>query len=163
MKLIFIASALTLSLVSLTTFARDDDNHGHGAGVKQHTGQAAGLGKPGVAGKASQTITVDMNDTMRFTPATISIKRGQTVKFIVTNSGKIKHEIVLGSITELRAHAAMMAKFPKMEHADSNQVSLDPGKTGELTWQFDKAGTFDFACLQPGHFEAGMRGKIIVE
>lgn len=50
-----------------------------------------------------------------------------------------------------------------MEHADPNQVTLEPGKTGELVWQFIRAGTFDFACLQPGHFNAGMRGKIAVQ
>jgi uncharacterized cupredoxin-like copper-binding protein len=55
-----------------------------------------------------------------------------------------------------------MQKFPEMEHSDPNQVSLDPGKSGELIWQFSKAGRFDFACLQPGHFEAGMRGHIVV-
>jgi len=56
-----------------------------------------------------------------------------------------------------------MLKFPEMEHADPNQLSVDPGKTGEMIWQFTKAGAFDFACLQPGHFEAGMRGKVAVK
>jgi len=50
-----------------------------------------------------------------------------------------------------------------MEHTDPNRLSVDPGKTGTLVWQFTRAGTFDFACLQPGHFEAGMRGKIAVK
>ena len=71
----------------------------------------------------------------------------------------MKHEMVLGTIKELKAHAEMMRKFPEMVHADPNQVSVEPGKTGELVWQFTKAGTFDFACLVPGHFEAGMVGK----
>ncbi|AMO96335.1 copper binding s, plastocyanin/azurin family protein [Collimonas fungivorans] len=104
-----------------------------------------------------------MNDTMRFTPATILVKRGETVRFLVKNSGKVKHEMVLGSIKELQEHAALMQKFPEMEHSDPNQVSLAPGKSGELIWQFSKAGRFDFACLQPGHFEAGMRGDIVVK
>ena len=113
--------------------------------------------------KISRTIDVEMSDTMRFSPADIKVKRGETIKFVLKNSGKLKHEMVLGSIKELKEHAALMQKFPEMEHADPNMVSVDPGNTGELVWQFTKAGTFDFACLQPGHFEAGMVGKVAVK
>ncbi|SFB29682.1 Uncharacterized copper-binding protein, cupredoxin-like subfamily [Collimonas sp. OK607] len=161
MKSILIASVLALSLLSLNAFAHDEPEHS--VATEKQDGHAAALGKPGVAGNVTKTMNVDMNDTMRFTPATISVKRGETVKFIVKNSGKLKHEMVLGSVDELKEHAAMMAKFPEMEHSDPNQVSVEPGKTGELIWQFGKAGTFEFACLEPGHFEAGMRGNIIVK
>jgi uncharacterized cupredoxin-like copper-binding protein len=71
--------------------------------------------------------------------------------------------MVLGTIKELKEHAALMRKFPEMEHADPNQVSVDPGMTGELVWQFTRDGTFDFACLVPGHFEAGMVGNVRVD
>ncbi len=120
-------------------------------------------GKPGDRGKASRTVKIAMSDQMRFTPESINARKGETIRFVVNNSGKLKHEMVLGSIKELKEHAALMLKSPEMEHADSNQISVDPGKTGELIWQFTNAGTFDFACLQPGHFEAGMRGKIAVK
>jgi uncharacterized cupredoxin-like copper-binding protein len=120
-------------------------------------------GKPGDRGKASRTVEIAMSDEMRFTPASITARKGETIRFVVNNSGKLKHELVLGSIRELKEHAALMLKSPEMEHADPNQISVDPGKTGELIWQFTNAGTFDFACLQPGHFEAGMRGKIAVK
>jgi len=103
-----------------------------------------------------------MSDNMRFTPSRINVKRGDTVKFIVRNDGQTKHEMVIGSMKELKEHADMMRKMPGMEHAEENMVSVDPGKTGELVWQFTRAGTFDFACLVPGHFEAGMKGKIVV-
>lgn len=149
MKSVLITSTMALSLLSASAFAHDE--------------QASPVGKPGDATKVSKTVAIDMNDTMRFTPATISVKRGETVKFLVKNSGKIKHEMVLGSINELKEHAALMQKLPEMEHSEPNQVSLDPGKSGELVWQFSKAGTFDFACLQPGHFESGMRGNIVVK
>ncbi|WP_211466733.1 cupredoxin domain-containing protein [Collimonas silvisoli] len=161
MKSVLIASTLAVSLLSANAFAHGDETHN--AAAEKSEGHAAALGKPGVAAKVSKTMSVDMNDNMRFTPATITIKRGETVKFIVKNSGKVKHEMVLGSIKELKEHAALMQKFPEMEHADPNQVSLEPGQSGELIWQFSKAGAFDFACLQPGHFEAGMRGKVIVK
>ncbi len=120
-------------------------------------------GKPGDRVKASRKVEIAMSDAMRFTPASITARKGETIRFVVNNSGKLKHEMVLGSIRELKEHAALMLKSPEMEHADPNQISVDPGKTGELIWQFTNAGTFDFACLQPGHFEAGMRGKIAVK
>ena len=111
----------------------------------------------------SRTVDIEMDDAMRFMPATINIKRGETIRFRVKNSGHVRHEIVLGTMKELKEHAALMQKFPEMEHADPNQASVEPGKTGELIWQFTRAGAFDFACLQPGHFEAGMRGRLIVK
>jgi uncharacterized cupredoxin-like copper-binding protein len=49
-----------------------------------------------------------------------------------------------------------------MELADENIVVVEPGKTGEIVLLFTQAGNFDFAGLQPGHFEAGMKGKLSV-
>jgi uncharacterized cupredoxin-like copper-binding protein len=122
----------------------------------------AAYGRPGDPAKASRTVAIDMSDAMRFTPALIAARKGETIRFALSNSGKVRHEMVLGSSRELKEHAALMRKFPQMEHTDPNRLSVDPGKTGALVWQFTRAGTFDFACLQPGHFEAGMRGKITV-
>ena len=125
-------------------------------------GHAAALGKPGDPAKVTRAIGVGMGDDMRFQPANIQVKRGETIKFVVKNNGALKHEMVLGTMKELKEHAELMRKHPRMEHDDANAVSVEPGKTGTLVWQFTKAGTFDFACLEPGHFEAGMTGKIIV-
>ena len=143
--------AIGLTLAASSTIAHGDEHHD------------AAYGKPGDPAKVSRTIEIDMSDAMRFTPATIPARKGETIRFVVKNSGRVKHEMVLGSIKELKEHAALMLKFPEMEHADPNQLSVDPGKTGEMIWQFTKAGAFDFACLQPGHFEAGMRGKVAVK
>ena len=140
-------------------FAHDDDHHK----ADEHEGHATTLGEPGDPGQASRTIDVEMSDAMRFSPASIKVKRGETIKFVVRNTGQLKHEMVLGTIKELKEHAALMQKFPDMEHADPNMVTVEPGKTGELVWRFTRAGTFDFACLQPGHFEAGMVGKVSVK
>jgi len=122
----------------------------------------AAYGRPGDPTKVSRTVAIDMSDSMRFTPALISARKGETIRFALSNSGKVRHEMVLGSSRELKEHAALMRNFPGMEHADPNRRTVDPGKTGDLVWQFTRAGTFDFACLQPGHFEAGMRGRITV-
>lgn len=149
----------TLATAAGTAFAHGDEEH-HAGKQKDH---AAALGKPGNPAKVSRTVEVDMNDNMRFTPANIAVKRGETIKFVVKNNGKIKHEMVLGSVKELKEHAELMRKFPEMEHDDPNQIAVDPGKSGEMIWQFTKAGKFEFACLQPGHFEAGMVGKVAVK
>lgn len=144
---------LSSALVAGAAWAHgDEDHHGH----------AAAYGKPGDPAKISRTVEVVMNDAMRFTPSSIAVKRGETIRFVVRNDGKLKHEMVLGNTKELKEHAALMQKFPEMEHADPTQVSVEPGKAGEMVWQFTKAGKFDFACLQPGHFEAGMKGSIHV-
>ena len=162
MKRRIIAYTLVMSLVSVTgALAHGDEDHGKKE-EQPADGHAAALGKPGDPAKVNRDVTVEMNDAMRFRPDSIRVKRGETIRFIVRNTGKVKHEMVLGTIKELKEHAELMRKFPEMEHADPNQVSVEPGMTGELVWQFAKEGTFDFACLVPGHFEAGMVGKVRV-
>jgi uncharacterized cupredoxin-like copper-binding protein len=132
------------------------------AGKAREVGHAPALGQAGDPTRVSRTVAVEMTDGMRFIPARIEVKRGETVRFVVKNSGKVKHEMVLGTLDELKEHAALMRKFPEMENDDPNAVDVAPGKTRDLVWQFTRSGTFDFACLQPGHFEAGMRGNVMV-
>lgn len=130
----------------------------HGA----HGQESRAVGQPGKASQASRTIEVDMFDTMRFKPEMIDVKQGETIRFLVKNSGKITHEMVIGTPETLKEHYAMMMRMPGMRHAEDNMVAVDPGKTGELVWQFTRAGTVDFACLQPGHYDAGMKGQMKV-
>ena len=160
-----------LALTPIAVFADDDAHQGmmhgmmHGkaeGGQSEDGGHAQDVGKPGDPKKVSRAIQVLTSDDMKFTPAKVNVKRGETIRFVVRNAGQVKHEMVIGSMAELKEHAGLMRKMPGMEHADPNMVTLDPGETGELVWQFTKAGTFDFACLQPGHFEAGMMGKVSV-
>ena len=103
-----------------------------------------------------------MSDAMRFTPASIEARQGETIRFVITNSGQLKHELVLGTEKELKDHYEVMKKHPEMEHADPNMVTLAAGKTGEIVWRFTRAGKVDFACLQPGHYDAGMKGLVRV-
>ena len=162
LTVLFPAALLTvLFAASGLAVAQGDGDHQATDAAKQH-GHASALGKPGNAKKVSRTVTITMSDSMRFSPASVSAKKGETIRFVLKNEGKLKHEMVLGTIAELKEHAALMVKFPQMEHADPNQASVEPGKTGELIWQFTKAGTFDFACLQAGHYEAGMKGQVVV-
>ena len=144
----------SLAFASTVHAAGNADGHTHA--------QADAIGVPGKAGKISRTVQVDMTDTMRFNPASVAVKRGETIRFVVKNSGQLKHEFVLGTEKELKDHYEVMKKFPEMEHADPNMVTVAPGKTGEVIWQFTKSGTVDFACLQPGHYDAGMKGAVKV-
>ena len=102
------------------------------------------FGRTGDAKKAVRTIAVDMSDRMRFSPASISVKRGETVKFVVRNSGKTMHEFVLGTLPELKEHAELMKKHPGMEHDEPYMAHVAPGRTETVVWQFTKAGEFHF-------------------
>ena len=119
----------------------------------------------GIAGEAKavkRTIQIGMSDAMKFTPDRIEVRQGETVKFVVRNTGAVMHEFVLGTKKELDEHAALMVKFPTMEHDEPYMAHVGPGKTGEIVWTFNRAGDFDFACLIAGHYQAGMVGKVKV-
>jgi uncharacterized cupredoxin-like copper-binding protein len=120
------------------------------------------FGRTGDPKKATRTIRIGMADTMRFTPAAIEVKRGETIRFEVANSGKVMHEMVLGTLQDLQQHAELMRKHPGMEHDEPYMAHVAPGKTAAIVWQFTKAGEFHYGCLVPGHFEAGMVGKVTV-
>ena len=134
----------------------------HASGTHAGGHDAQSIGIPGVAAKVTRTINVEMSDDMRFSAAKVEAKQGETIRFIAKNNGKVKHEMVLGSEKELKEHYEVMKKNPEMEHADANMVSVAPGQSGEIIWQFTKAGRVDFACLQPGHYDAGMKGLVNV-
>jgi len=120
------------------------------------------FGREGDPKNVSRTIKVDMSDKMRFTPAELTIKPGETIRFEVRNSGATMHEMVLGTMQELKEHAEVMKKHPGMEHDEPYMAHVAPGKTERIVWQFTKPGEFYYGCLIPGHFEAGMVGKVVV-
>lgn len=144
------------SIAAISTGALAGGSHSGG-----HSEDTA-IGKAGVASKASRTITIEMADTMRYTPSEIQVKKGETIRFIVKNVGKVKHEMSLGTEKELLEHLEQMKKFPDMEHDEPNKITLNAGKQGEIIWQFTKTGTVNFACLMPSHYEAGMKGQVKV-
>lgn len=121
------------------------------------------FGRAGDPAKIDRTISLDMKDEMRFVPAVLNVKQGETIRFVVRNSGKIMHELVIGTMQDLQEHAALMKKFPDMEHDEPYMAHVKPGTTGEIVWQFSRDGQFHYACLIAGHFEAGMIGKIAVD
>lgn len=120
------------------------------------------FGQQGNPKKADRTISIDMNDNMRFVPGDIKVRQGETIRFVVRNQGKVLHEMVIGTMEQLKSHQELMRKHPGIEHDEAFMTHVSPGKNGEMAWQFTKAGEFYYACLLPGHFEAGMVGKITV-
>ena len=138
------------------------DAHGN-MRVSRRPANARSIGQPGVPGQVSRTIAVTMSDNMRFTPDRIEAHKGETIRFVLQNQGRMRHELVLGEQEALRRHAALMQMMPDMQHSGPNMASLAPGERGELIWKFTRTGTVSFACLQVGHLEAGMRGAVAVQ
>lgn len=119
----------------------------------------------GIAGdpkRVSRTVDVAMSDDMRFTPSTLDVREGETLRLRLKNRGKVMHELVIGTQPELEAHAELMKKFPGMEHDAPWMAHVAPGKSGAIVWNFNRAGQFKYACLIAGHFAAGMVGTVTV-
>lgn len=155
---------LLMSLILLgaaPAFAHGDEKHPKAAELLKMEQKDWGIG--GNAKAVNRTIKIQMADNMRFTPDRIEVKEGDTVRISLTNTGQVLHEMVLGTGPVLAEHAALMKKFPNMEHDEPYMAHVAPGKTGEIIWTFNRPGEFDFACLIAGHFEAGMVGKIVVQ
>ncbi|MDZ7590481.1 MAG: cupredoxin family protein [Rubrivivax sp.] len=150
----------TLATVSAAAWAHGDKAHAGPVGpvVKEQKDW-------GIAGNAkavTRTVQIGMSDAMRFTPDRIELRQGDTVRFVVRNTGKLMHEFVIGTKKELDEHAALMLKFPNMEHDEPYMAHVPAGRTGEVVWTFNRVGDFDFACLIAGHYQAGMVGRIQV-
>jgi len=145
--------------------ATKKETHGHDK-TDGHHADAMAVGEPGKRQDASKSVVIVMKETddggMIFTPKKLEVKKGQTIRFVIRNKGELEHEFVLDNHEGVMEHKAVMVKFPEMEHDDPNSVRLDSGKQGEVIWKFSNGGTFEFACLIPGHYEAGMKGDITV-
>ncbi|MEW6133509.1 MAG: cupredoxin family protein [Pseudomonadota bacterium] len=152
--------AALLALCAATAHAHGNEKHARPS--PDYQAEQKDWGIVGDKRAITRTIAIAMTDDMRFTPDRITVNEGETVRFVAKNRGRMLHEMVIGTTGELKAHAALMAKYPNMEHDEPWMVHVDPGKTGEIVWHFNRAGRFEFACLIPGHYAAGMRGAIIV-
>ena len=157
-----LATVTAILLTSSIAFAGGSHDGGHGD--DDHHELAAG--KPGDASKVTRTVNVKMYETddgeMLFEPASLKVEHGETIRFAIVNAGENEHEFVLDSYEKNQEHKALMAKFPEMEHDDPNSVRLEEGEKGEIVWEFSNHGEFEFACLIPGHYEAGMKGVLKV-
>ena len=136
------------------------------AAVAHETHGHFSAGEPGDPKKPARIVKVKMLEEgkkMLFDPAVIEVKRGEQIRFVLMNDGTEDHEFILATQKENRKHAEQMKKFPEMEHDDPNAKRLSPFNSTEILWKFTKRGEFEYACLIPGHLEAGMLGKVIVK
>lgn len=154
--------AIGASAVFASPALAHGDGHGKPAAYNAAKAEQKAFGIAGDPAKVSRAIDMDMTDEMRFFPATINVRLGETIRLRIRNKGNTLHEMVIGTLADLREHAALMRKFPEMEHSEPYMTHVKPGATEEIVWTFNRAGEFNYACLVAGHFEAGMVGKAIV-
>lgn len=162
MKRSIALSAIALSLAVTTAPA----SAGPGAAGHSHDHGGFAAGEPGNPGKPARTVVITMRETggkMIFNHDYVEVRRGEQIKFVLKNMGNLDHEFILATVEENDKHAALMQKYPEMEHADPNAKRVASKKADGLLWHFTKAGTFEFACLIPGHREAGMHGTVVVK
>lgn len=156
-----LASAFVFPATNLFASGSGDHKHGHEEEEFDPVSNEFGSYEPGM--KATKTIEIEMRDEMSFRPDIIKVKVGDVIMFEHKNIGKLMHEFVLGTADSLDEHAEMMKKFPGMEHAEPYMTHVAPGEHGKILWKFSEPGEFSFGCLIPGHYDAGMKGKVIVE
>jgi uncharacterized cupredoxin-like copper-binding protein len=150
------------ALVVLATAAGAHGTEAHGTTSAPGAREQKDWGIAGDSRAARRTVAIRMTDDMRFLPDRVDVRRGETLRFVLRNDGRLLHEFVLGTRKELDEHAALMLKHPGMEHDEPWMVHVGPGRTGEIVWTFNRAGNFEFACLIAGHYQAGMRGRVDV-
>lgn len=158
-------SIIITLLVSFTLSVVADGDQQHGHEVEQdlmHSPHSKySVGQPAEPAEATKTINVELLDTMRFafSPA-LDIESGDIVRFVVINTGQIRHEFSIGNAEEQKLHNEMMKKMHDMMHEDANTITVEPGETKEITWYFMGQETVVFACNIPGHYEAGMHDSV---
>jgi uncharacterized cupredoxin-like copper-binding protein len=158
-----IAFVLVATLFSPAAYAHGDDGSSRSAArFDPSRVEQTPFGREGDPSKAQRTVVVRMSDQMRFSPDVIKVSKGETIRLVVANDGEALHELVLGRTEDLKEHAELMRRFPGMVHVEPHIAHVKPGNQREIVWHFNRPGTFSFACLQPGHYEAGMLGYVAV-
>jgi uncharacterized cupredoxin-like copper-binding protein len=152
---------VALACLPFATYAHGTDDHAK-APKGAMSPEEHPFGVEGDPRKASRTIAISMDDSMHYSRSEIRVKQGETVTFVVSNRGKLMHELVIGTEDELKQHAELMRKNPEMEHEEPYMAHVKPGATETMTWRFTKPGAFLYGCLVAGHFEVGMKGTIVV-
>ena len=115
-----------------------------------------------------RTVEIDMVD-IAFEPDALQVEKGETVRFVFTNTGEIDHDAFIGDRKAQAEHEAEMREDEEAGHGgghgdeDSEEaVTVEPGDSGELTHTFDDSGPIEIGCHQPGHYEGGMRIEVEV-
>lgn len=131
-----------------------------------HHDDSFSVRRSGDAKKPARIVKVTMDEMdgrMMFMPAKVDVKEGEQIKFMLRNNGELDHEFVLGCAADHLQHAEATKKSSDIAHNDTSARRLAPKKSSEIVWKFNKPGEFEFACLIPGHREAGMVGIVVVK
>lgn len=153
-----------LYVLSLSALAAGDhSSHAtHGESAQQATSP---FGQPAKAEQATRTVEIVLGD-MYYRPASLEVKAGETVRFVLKNEGKLPHEFSLGDAASHAEHQKQMLAMQQMGHSmvheDASTATVEAGGQAELTWTFAQAGELQFACNIPGHYQAGMVGNVQV-
>lgn len=142
-----------------------DGQHGHAVVAETAAAHSHAAAPPATQPQpAGKEVLVVMDDSMRYVPEHWQFTQGERVTFKLVNRGQVRHEFIFGSKAELAAHAKAMRQGPMAghQHHGDRAISVEPGQSAELTWTFADAGTLEVGCLEPGHYEAGMKGMILV-
>ena len=158
MKSLLIYGGVSLSLVIAASLYSLSYFNEHGGDGHSHDHAAPTQ----VVAPSMKEIRVEVDDTMRFSPAIWEAQAGEPIRIILVNKGKVDHELVIGTEKEIIAHAKEMASPGAKGHHHTNEISAKPGQQAELVWTFKKPGQYAMACFEPGHYEAGMKGVINV-
>lgn len=139
--------------------------NGTGAGghdhAHQHTSEGSVPGNAADRADADREIKIVTTDELRFEPDSIQVEEGEIITFVVQNKGDANHEFVLGDADYQHAHAEEMHDEGMMGESE-NALTLKPGETKELTWEFSEAGEVLYGCHVAGHYDGGMVGTIEV-
>lgn len=138
--------------------------HDGGRGHK-HSHEQLAFGEPAPAAEPDRIVRIRAYDAMTFEPSPVSVEAGETVRFVVTNTGELQHSFTLGTPAYQRRHEKQMRGTPVDElagHMDDvpNGIVVPPGESRTLIWAFEQGGPVQFACHIPGHYDAGMKGRI---
>lgn len=128
---------------------------------------SAGYGSPAPATKADRTVAVNILPSLRYDPAALSVRPGETVVFKVTNEATAVHEFVLGDTKVQGDYQKMMAGMgsaPMTMRDQANVVDVQPGQTKQLAWTFPTSskGSVIYGSHQPGDYAHGLKGIITV-
>ncbi|HYE34566.1 cupredoxin family protein [Methylocaldum sp.] len=165
---IYPVAALALVMSAVTVQAQNPEsptssgsrNQAHPEAHFGHGTSAAGqTGKPD---EVTRTVEIKTLDSMKYEPSSFTVNRGETVRLVVFNPGRLTHEAVIGTAAEQQTHAAEMITNPGMAHDGPSYVTVEPGETKELVWRFDQSGQFEIGCHIPGHYPTGMVAEITV-
>ncbi|MEZ5739873.1 MAG: cupredoxin family protein [Burkholderiaceae bacterium] len=157
-------AALAMAMMTpIIVHGHGNETHGKPAKADIEEAEQMPWGIAGDPARIDRTIEMSMSDAMRFTPDRIDVRLGETIRFVIRNDGKLLHEYVLGTRAANDEHAALMVRFPNMEHDAPYMAHVPAGETGEIVWHFNRAGRFDYACLIAGHYQAGMIGSVTVD